>query len=197
MRKRKRPQNQDDDDDDEASNDDIVKLVTKNHILFFACVSPKTICLLHEILIKLQCNARPVKNIYLHIHSPGGDATAGLAGFDLISNSSIPITTIVVGESFSAASLMSMAGKERYILPNAFIMLHDITTTMMGKYQDAQVDLQNTRFIRDKYVQLYKKHSNLNMPKLREEFASDLYMNAQDAVKNGLADKVGWPQALS
>jgi ATP-dependent Clp endopeptidase proteolytic subunit ClpP len=66
------------------------------------------------------------KDIYLYINSPGGQAYAGMAIYDVMQHVEPDVSTICVGMGMSAAAMILCGGAEgkRFALPNARIMIH-------------------------------------------------------------------------
>ena len=68
----------------------------------------------------------PEKDIYLYINSPGGQAYAGMAIYDVMQHVAPDVSTICVGMGMSAAAMILCGGAagKRFSLPNARIMIH-------------------------------------------------------------------------
>jgi ATP-dependent Clp protease protease subunit len=68
----------------------------------------------------------PVKDIHLYINSPGGQAYAGMAIYDVMQHVAPDVSTICVGMGMSAAAMILCGGAagKRYALPNSRIMIH-------------------------------------------------------------------------
>jgi ATP-dependent Clp protease protease subunit len=177
-------------EDDQETN--AVELCAKNHILFYCDVTPRTICKLRKILLLLENNKR-ITAATIHINSDGGCAYSGFAGHDIIAESSLDITTIVEGTCASAATLMSLAGDSRYIMPNATYMIHQVSTQFAGTFDELRVDFENSSSIMDRSVKIYQKTTKLKKSQILKELRSDREMNAKEAVGKGFADSV-WSQ---
>ena len=66
------------------------------------------------------------KPIYIYIDSPGGDADAGFAIFDMIRFIKAPVYTIGMGLVASAASIILLAASKerRFGMPNSHYLIH-------------------------------------------------------------------------
>ncbi len=115
-----------------------------NHIIFKGDVNKNNVYQLGEEIHKLNKDFRELeknlesvnvtpKPIYLHINSYGGYLDDAWAAVDFIKNSKIPIHTIVEGRVASAASMMSVIGKKRYMSKHSRILIHQLSGGVWGK----------------------------------------------------------------
>lgn len=99
--------------------------IIENEIFFMGNLNLQSISKLTIELVKMEREKR-YNSIYLHINSPGGIATDALSLYDLICSMKIPVYTICTGETCSAGTIISMAGKIRYITPNTYMLIHQL-----------------------------------------------------------------------
>ena len=71
--------------------------------------------------------------IYLHINSLGGCIFSALNVIDHIRSSKFEVHTIIEGSTASAGTLISVAGVKRYIRPNAYMLIHQLSSGCWGK----------------------------------------------------------------
>lgn len=71
--------------------------------------------------------------IFVHLNSPGGRADCGLAIYDFIKTSTIPINCIVEGSCDSAATLLFLASHHREMTPNSTFMMHQCSWGCYGQ----------------------------------------------------------------
>ena len=78
------------------------------------------------------------KDIYLYINSPGGMVTSMFSIFDTMQYIKPDICTIAYGDAASAASFILSAGTKgkRFALPNASVMLHELSGGHQGKFPE-------------------------------------------------------------
>ncbi len=81
------------------------------------------------------------KDIFMYINSPGGSVTAGLAMYDTMQYIKPDISTVSIGLSASAGSLLLMAGTagKRISLPNSKIMIHQPSAGFQGQATDIEI----------------------------------------------------------
>ena len=82
------------------------------------------------------------KDIYMYINSPGGSVTAGLAMYDTMQYVKPDISTVSIGLSASAGSLLLMAGTVRVkelVYPIPKIMIHLSRRFFHGPATDIEI----------------------------------------------------------
>jgi ATP-dependent protease ClpP protease subunit len=132
------------------------------------------------------------KPIYLHITTNGGDLLAGFFGFDRIRSSRIPIYTIIEGSVASAGSILSIAGKKRYMTPNSYLLIHQLRTGIIGTYEELVDEKNNCNQFMSRLVNMYYENCNrkLTKTKIREILKRDIFWNSETAICNGLVDEI-------
>lgn len=135
--------------------------------------------------------------IYLHITTNGGSLLAGFLGYDKIKDSSIPIYTIIEGCVASAGSLLSIAGKQRYMTPNSYLLIHQLRSFIAGTFENIIDDAKNCTTFMNKMVNIYHKHCNgvVSKTRIRKILKHDLFWSYDETLKNGFVDGC-WPQPL-
>jgi len=134
------------------------------------------------------------KEIQLYINSPGGSVTAGMAIYDTMQFIKPNVSTIVMGQACSMGSLLAQAGSagKRYILPNARHMIHQPSGGARGQATDMLIQVQEIMMMKRNLTRIYEKHNSAgkNFDDLMNDMERDNFMNANEAVNYGLADKV-------
>jgi ATP-dependent protease ClpP protease subunit len=130
--------------------------------------------------------------IYLFINSEGGDYFAGISAHDQIKNFDYPIYTVIDGMVASAGTFLSLAGRKRYINKSAWVLIHQIKTWFGGMYTYEQLkdEMQNCDNIMKSLNQMYLENTKIKQKKLDTFFKHDLYINAEDCIKLGIAESV-------
>lgn len=146
----------------------------------------------------------PDKDINLYINSPGGQVTAGLAIYDTMQYIKCDVKTIVMGQACSMGSFLAQAGTagKRIVLPESRTMIHRVSSGTPGTsgsvhIQELQIEDINRHYeesqkINKRLTELYVKHNTAGKTyeELFETMKFDTFLTAQEAVENGLADKV-------
>ena len=83
----------------------------------------------------------PDKDISLYINSPGGSVYAGLAIYDTMQYIKPDVQTICVGIAMSMGALLLSGGADgkRMSLPNAKILIHQVSSSFQGQATDIEI----------------------------------------------------------
>lgn len=129
-------------------------------------------------------------NVYLHLYSYGGSVHAGFAGMDAILTSQVPVNTVIDGACASAATLLSVVGKKRYMHKHSIILIHQVSTIFWGKYAEFEDEKKNLDMYMKKLVDIYSKYTTIPGKTLKEILSRDLWFEAKDALKYKLVDEI-------
>ncbi|MFP3927809.1 MAG: ATP-dependent Clp endopeptidase proteolytic subunit ClpP [Desulfobacteraceae bacterium] len=134
----------------------------------------------------------PEKDINLYINSPGGSVTAGLAIYDTMQYIRPEITTICMGQCSSMGALLLASGThgKRYTLPHARVMIHQPLGGAQGQATDIDIHAREILKIRDTINRIMAKHTGQPLEQIEKDSERDFFMNAEEAVKYGIVDKV-------
>jgi ATP-dependent Clp endopeptidase proteolytic subunit ClpP len=128
------------------------------------------------------------KPIMLYLTTHGGLVHAALSIVDIIQSLKVPVHTVVLGYCASAGTLISLAGKKRYMTPNSFMMVHEIRSGFWGKYSDARVEYENVTKLMDHVVEYYLSKTKLTKEKLVEMLKKDNDLTVGECLNLGLID---------
>ncbi|HET6922740.1 MAG TPA: ATP-dependent Clp protease proteolytic subunit, partial [Anaeromyxobacteraceae bacterium] len=83
----------------------------------------------------------PDKDISVYINSPGGSVTSGLAIYDTMQYVKPPVSTICIGQAASMGAVLLAAGApgKRFAVPNARIMIHQLSGGFSGQATDIEI----------------------------------------------------------
>jgi|TARA_X000000950_G_scaffold284502_1_gene387779 ATP-dependent Clp protease protease subunit len=132
------------------------------------------------------------KDISMYINSPGGSVTAGLAMYDTMQYVKPDISTVSVGLSASAGSLLLMGGAKgkRYSLPHSKIMIHQPSAGFSGQATDIEIHAKEILDTKKRLNDLYVKHTGKDLKTIEEAMERDNFMTPEEALAFGLIDKV-------
>jgi len=196
----------DDDDDDEekgcgheAKNAGPVsaliqkKFLKARKIFLWGAVTDETAKDITEKLLYLEADA-PGEEIFFYINTPGGSITAGMAVYDTMKLITSPITVIVTGMAASMGSiLLSGAPKGRRLLyPHSRVLIHQplISGRMVGPATDINIQAKEMEKIRAELNQILANASGQPLEAINRDTDRDFYLNAQEAIAYGLADRI-------
>jgi ATP-dependent Clp protease protease subunit len=147
-----------------------------------------------EWILKNNLTRPPIDKLSLIINSGGGSVTDAFALIDTMKGSAIPVHTIGLGEISSAALMIFMAGHkgERTMTPNASILSHQYSWGRWGKEHELVSSARGIDLTSEMILSHYMKCTGLAEKKIREVLLppQDVWLNAKEAKKYGLCDKV-------
>jgi ATP-dependent protease ClpP protease subunit len=129
-------------------------------------------------------------SIYLHINSYGGSVFAGFSSVDYILNSAVPVTSIIDGCAASAATIMSVTAKHRQINKHAYMLIHQLSSGMWGKYQEQKDSMENNDRLMKMIIDIYEEHTKIPKKELNKLLKHDLWWDAETCLKYGLVDEI-------
>jgi ATP-dependent Clp protease, protease subunit len=134
----------------------------------------------------------PDKDISLYINSPGGSVYAGLAIYDTMQFIKPDIQTICVGISMSMGALLLAGGADakRMALPNAKILIHQVSSGFQGQATDIEIQAREIIGIKRRLEEIIAKHTNQDLEKVSRDMERDYFMSAQEAREYGIIDNV-------
>ena len=172
--------------------------ITNNRIYFYSGVETKNVLGLNKTIRELSAEIQhsaavlecPPASIFLHVNSHGGDLFSGLAAMDEIRKSKTPIISIVDGCAASAATLMTIAADKRQINKHAYMLIHQLSSGMWGKYTEMKDEMENVDNMMKTIREIYLEYTKLPKKKLDEILEHDLWFDAKTCLKYGLVDEI-------
>jgi ATP-dependent Clp endopeptidase proteolytic subunit ClpP len=172
--------------------------ITNNRIYFYSDVATKNVLGLNKALRELGAEIQHSSailecasaDIFLHINSHGGDLFAGLAAMDEIRKSKVPVISIIDGCAASAATLMSIAANKRLINKHAYMLIHQLSSGMWGKYKEMKDEMENVDNMMKTIRDVYLEYTKIPKKKLNEILDHDLWLDAETCLKYGLVDEI-------
>src|SRR3954469_19393275 len=195
------PRFDDDEDEDETPKPTVApvgalikkKFLQQRKIFLWGAVTDETAKDLTEKLLYLE-TVGPGKEITFYINSPGGSITAGMAVFDTIRLISSPVKVVVTGMAASMGSILLSAAKKgnRYVYPPARFLIHQplISGRMVGPASDINIQAKEMEKLRHELNQILANASGQPLERINRDTDRDFYLNAQEAIDYGLADKI-------
>ncbi len=134
----------------------------------------------------------PDKDINIYINSPGGVITAGMAIYDTMNYIKPDVCTICVGMAASMAAFLLSSGArgKRYVLPNAEVMIHQPLGGTNGQAEDIKIAADHIVKTRERLNKILAKNTGKSLKQIAKDTDRDNYLDAQQAVEYGLADKI-------
>jgi len=186
-----KPQN-----DEEESSNQVITL--DNRIYFYSGITTSNVLTFNKEIrnlnVKILSSATALNsdpaNLYVHINSFGGSVFAGLAAMDYIRTSTVPVHSVIDGCAASAATLMSVVAKERYMHEHSFMLIHQLSSGMWGKYEELKDDMKNCDVLMKTIKKIYMEHAKIPKSKLSQILKHDLWFDAKTCLNYGLIDEI-------
>lgn len=136
----------------------------------------------------------PDRDIIMYINSPGGSFTAMTAIYDTMQYISPQVSTVVLGQAASAASVLLAAGAtgKRLALPNARILMHQPAVGESGHGQASDIEIQAAEILRMRtwLEETMARHTNRSVEQVNKDIDRDKILSAQEALEYGIVDQV-------
>jgi len=130
--------------------------------------------------------------IRIFIDSPGGDADAGYAIFDMIRFVKPPVWTIGMGLVASAAAIIQLASprEQRVGFPNSRYLIHQPLSGIRGVATDIEIHARELDIFRDKINRLIADETGIPFEQVEKDTDRDYWMNAEEAVQYGFISRI-------
>jgi ATP-dependent Clp protease protease subunit len=134
----------------------------------------------------------PKKDIHIYINSPGGSVTAGLAIYDTMQFLTCEINTYCIGIAASMGAVLLTAGTKgkRFCLPNAHVMIHQVSGGAQGTAADVERTIGFMFNLKKRLNAILSKHTGKTVKQVEKDADRDNYMSAEESTAYGLVDKV-------
>ena len=160
----------------------------KNNLYYSGPITESAIFSITSNLINMQGEGQ-FNEINLHMQSPGGSLLPTLGLVDLIRTSEIPINTFVDSYCASAASLITVAGAQRFINKHGVVLIHQLKMGVEpSKYLEIRDQTDNADTLMKLIKNIYLENTNLTAEKLDELLMHDWWLNSTLCKEYGIVD---------
>jgi ATP-dependent Clp endopeptidase proteolytic subunit ClpP len=191
--------NNDDISDVSQDKQKFVSVIDNNELYFYNDVNTESALIVNKtlsdlarqlLIAKITFDLQETPHIKLHINSDGGEVFGALSIVDRIQSSKVPVHSYAEGLVASASTLISVSCHKRYIRKNTILLIHQVRSWFEGTYEDFNDEKQNMDLIMKVVKDIYLKHTKFTEDELNTLLKRDIYLNADDAIKYGLADEI-------
>lgn len=174
-----------------------------NHVYFYADVDTDRCLAMIKTIRELDSKLRMEREtrwvggdghiphpIWLHIQSGGGDLFAGLAVADQLSSIITPVYSVIEGLCASAATLISLSCKKKFIMHMGYMLIHQFTAVLWGKYEEFKDEMILQDMLIETMRNFYTSHSKLSYDDVTEMLKHNTWFNAAKAIEAGLVDAI-------
>jgi ATP-dependent Clp protease, protease subunit len=134
----------------------------------------------------------PDKDISIYINSPGGSVYAGLAIYDTIQFIKPDVQTICVGIAMSMGALILSGGAKgkRMALPNAKILIHQVSGGFQGQGTDIEIQAREVISLKRRLEEIIAHHTGQDHERVARDMERDYFMDPPEAKEYGIIDNV-------
>lgn len=171
-----------------------------NHfsIYFYGTVNEESCLQLTNSLNELDIKAKHHKILYpsyephisLHIQSGGGSLMHTFYVCDTIMNLDTPVYTYVDGFVASAASLIAVSGKKKYMTKHSAILIHQLSSSTSGKLNEMKTEINNLGFFMNNVKYIYLNNTKLELDVLENLLTTDMWLDSNTCKNMGLVDEI-------
>ena len=132
------------------------------------------------------------KPVTCFISSEGGELDIGFAIYDLFRNFENTLNIVVLGNCCSAATIILLAGDNRFISENSYCMIHLGTITVTSEDSEANMKKWIRHYDRytDKMIALYAETLKMSKAQVKKLITLDKHYLGQEAVDCGLVHHI-------
>ena len=133
-------------------------------------------------------------DIHLYINSPGGSISAGLAVYDCMQFLRCDVATYCIGQAASMAAVLLAGGQagKRFLLANNRVLIHQplISGELIAPATDLEIEAREIMRLRERIYTILAKHTGQSAEKIEKDCDRNLWLDADEAIKYGLADRI-------
>ena len=145
----------------------------------------------NETLKKYVDNPCAKPCIKITINSGGGDLFSGIAAMNIIEKSRVKVITEVQGSCCSAATFLLLAGHERRMGKDAFVLIHQITTGQFwGKFQELKAECDNCSKFMKRIETVYRTKTKIPDKIFKKMMKRDVFIDSSECIKHGIVHEI-------
>lgn len=132
------------------------------------------------------------KDINMHINSPGGSVSAGLAIIDTMNLIPNDVNTIATGLAASMGAMILLSGTKgkRNALPHAEVMIHQPLGGAQGQATDIAIRANHILRTRETLYSMMSDVTGKDIDEIAEACERDNFLTAEEARDFGLIDHI-------
>lgn len=132
--------------------------------------------------------------VRIKLNSGGGDADQGIEIYNYLKDLDKHIVVEVTSLAASAASIIAMGADEVIMRTGSRMMIHEAATFAYGTKQDIKKTLNALETYDESIISIYQQKTGNSREEIAKLIEDETWMTAEQAVKDGFADKVEYEQ---
>tara|TARA_R110000796_G_scaffold98092_1_gene205481 strand:- start:7801 stop:8475 length:675 start_codon:yes stop_codon:yes gene_type:complete len=131
-------------------------------------------------------------DITMYIDTPGGSVINGLSMINTMGLVKPEIKTINNGMCASMGSVLLGAGTKgkRFMLPDAMVMLHQVSSGMEGNVQDMRISMKLSEKFNNRLFDLLGGFCGKDPEEVLKDSERDLWLDSKEALAYGIIDEI-------
>ena len=145
-------------------------------------------------------DSRSDDDIILYINSPGGSIYDAMPIYDMMKYGiHCDVCTVATGVAASAGAFLLATGTKgkRYATPETYIMIHQPLGGIQGQATDICLAAEHLQHIKKRLNGILAEACGKTVQELTHDTDRDNWKTAEEALRYGLIDHVGFPDATA
>jgi ATP-dependent Clp protease, protease subunit len=171
---------------------DIYSRLLRDRIIFLGTpIDDQIANLVVAELLHLE-SEEPDRDISIYINSPGGSVYAGLTIYDAMQFVRPDIQTTCVGIAVAMGALLLAGGTKgkRTALPNAKILIHQLSGGFEGQAADIEIQAREVINVKRRLEAIIAEHTGQPLERVSKDMERDYFMTAEEAREYRIIDRV-------
>ncbi len=171
---------------------DIYSRLLKDNVIFLGTpIDDQIANLVVAELLHLESD-EPDKDISIYVNSPGGSVYARLTIYDAMQFVKPDIQTTCVGVAMSMGALLLAGGTtgKRAALPNAKILIHQLSAGFEGQATDIEIQAREIISVKRRLEEILAEHTGQPIERVSKDMERDFFMTPEEAREYGIIDQV-------
>jgi ATP-dependent Clp protease protease subunit len=161
---------------------DIYSRLLKDRIIFLGTpIDDQIANLVVAELLHLE-SEDPDRDISIYINSPGGSVYAGLTIYDAMQFVRPEIQATCVGLAVAMGALLLAGGTKgkRLALPNAKILIHQVSGGFEGQATDIEIQAREVINVKRRLEEIIAAHTGQPLERVSKDMERDYFMTAEE-----------------
>jgi ATP-dependent Clp protease protease subunit len=136
--------------------------------------------------------------ILIYIDSYGGEIDSLTHMLDVMDSVPNNVITACIGKAMSCGAVLLSHGDQRFVAPNARVMIHQASGGMRGTTNEIKTTLVELDRINAEMIKLLAKNTGKSVKAIKAIFDKNLdkYLTPKEVIKLGIADSIGVPKLV-
>lgn len=178
-------------DTNTQANEMLIQRMLKTRTILLSGEINKSLAerVVRQLLLLEEQDDSPIK---VFIDSPGGDADAGYAIFDMMRFVKPQIYTIGMGLVASAGAIILLAAEKEYRigLPNSHYLIHQPLSGIRGVASDIEIHAKEIEKMKARINKLISEETGKALEQVEKDTDRDFWMSADEAKEYGLISRI-------